>query len=38
MQTELLSTAVPPHLVHAIREHFTKTPPTLYTEHYSQVT
>uniref|UniRef100_F1KYD6 adenylate cyclase n=1 Tax=Ascaris suum TaxID=6253 RepID=F1KYD6_ASCSU len=36
--TDLLSTAVPPHLIHGIREHFTKTPPTLYTEHYSQVT
>lgn len=35
--TELLSTAVPSHLVHTVRQHIGKAHPTLYTEHYSQI-
>ncbi|VDK48229.1 unnamed protein product [Anisakis simplex] len=38
LQTELVSSVVPPHLVHGIRQYFTKTSPTLYTEQYAQVT
>nr|CRZ24569.1 BMA-ACY-3 [Brugia malayi] len=33
---DLLQTAVPSHLVHAARQQFAKSPPTIYTEHYNQ--
>ncbi|MCP9258934.1 Adenylate/guanylate cyclase catalytic domain protein [Dirofilaria immitis] len=33
---DLLQTAVPSHLVHTARQQFTKSPPTIYTEHYKQ--
>lgn len=33
---DLLQTAVPSHLVHTARQQFTKSPPTIYTEHYNQ--
>ncbi|VDD95553.1 unnamed protein product [Enterobius vermicularis] len=36
--TTLLLTAVPSHVARAVRQQITKTLPSIYTEHYSQVT